>query len=534
MTSTPLSASSTARRLVMELLARDVREAVLSPGSRSGPLALALAAADEAGLIRLHVRIDEREAGFLALGLAKSSRRVVPVFTTSGTAVANLHPAMLEAKHAGVGLLAITADRPARLRGTGANQTTDQRRIFPGIDYTDRVSGLAEALLPGAPAHLNLELDEPLLEAIEWDFPQTSVVVSARTGVEPEALVFGPRTVVMAGDDARQRARILARDAGWPLLAEPSSGSRNGEGALIAYRLLLDHSPLSGQIERVVSFGHATLSRPVTKLLGRADIEVIHVGSQATFPLPAGPNVRFVDGVTAEGSDDRSWLEAWLEADRLAGAAIDSVLRAHSADGTTPYDVARTISESVPPEGLLFVGSSNPIRDLDLVARPYTVGERRLIIANRGLAGIDGVLSTAIGAALARKSSRAIAYVGDLTFLHGSNGLLIGPGEPRPDLTIVVASDDGGSIFSTLEQGAPEFAATFERVYATPTGADIGGLCRGFGIPHRLIAPSALAAALEEATDGIRVIEVPLARSNRRALTAALSEAVRAVFVEQF
>ncbi len=123
------------------------------------------------------------------------------------------------------------------------------------------------------------------------------------------------------------------------------------------------------------------------------------------------------------------------------------------------------------------------------MARPYTVGERRLIIANRGLAGIDGVLSSAIGAALARTSSRSIAYVGDLTFLHGSNGLLIGPGEPRPDLTIVVANDDGGSIFSTLEQGAPEYAATFERVYATPTGADIAALCAAYGVPHRRVDP---------------------------------------------
>ncbi len=193
------------------------------------------------------------------------------------------------------------------------------------------------------------------------------------------------------------------------------------------------------------------------------------------------------------GEPDPTWLDEWKAADAKATAAIDGVL-----DGTTPYDVARTINAAVPPEGLLFIGSSNPIRDLDLVARPYTVGERRLIIANRGLAGIDGVLSSAIGAALARTSSRSIAYVGDLTFLHGSNGLLIGPGEPRPDLTIVVANDDGGSIFSTLEQGAPEYAATFERVYATPTGADIAALCAAYGVPHRRVAPADLAAALEE------------------------------------
>ncbi len=149
-------------------LACQVTDAVLSPGSRSGPLALALAAADEQGLIRLHVRVDEREAGFLALGLAKASRRLVPVVTTSGTAVANLHPAMLEAQHADVPVLAVTADRPARLRGTGANQTTDQREIFPGVPL--HRAGQTQ-IVTAAAAHLNLELDEPLVEPIDWDFP---------------------------------------------------------------------------------------------------------------------------------------------------------------------------------------------------------------------------------------------------------------------------------------------------------------------------------------------------------------------------
>ncbi len=165
MTDDKQHAVGVARRLVNALLGWKVTDAVLAPGSRSGPLALAFAAADEQGLIRLHVRVDEREAGFLALGLAKASHRLVPVITTSGTAVANLHPAMLEAKHANVPVLAVTADRPARLRGTGANQTTDQREIFPGIPFIDRVKQL-----DGGPAHLNLELDEPLIEPIDWDF----------------------------------------------------------------------------------------------------------------------------------------------------------------------------------------------------------------------------------------------------------------------------------------------------------------------------------------------------------------------------
>ena len=219
-----------------------------------------------------------------------------------------------------------------------------------------------------------------------------------------------------------------------------------------------------------------------------------------------------------------TWLDAWRTADESASAAVDGVAADHPAGA--PLEVARAVNAAVPPEGLLVVGSSNPIRDLDLVARPYTVGERRRVIANRGLSGIDGTLSTAIGAALARASSRAIAHVGDLTFLHDANALLIGPGEPRPDLTIVVASDDGGSIFATLEQGDPAFADVFERVYATPTGAHIGRLCEAFGVPHRLLEAKELPAALEEDVTGIRVLEVPVPRDTRRELASAVSDAV--------
>ncbi len=517
-----MTATETAQALIRNLVNNGVTDAVLAPGSRSGPLALGLHAADQQGVIRLHVRVDEREAGFLALGLAKAARRPVPVVTTSGTAVANLHPAMLEALHAGVRIIAVTADRPGRLRGTGANQTTEQREIFPGVPFFSDPGDLS---FEGV-AHLNLELDEPLIQPVDWDVSVDSSATydGSYEPVPTEHLTAGPRTVVVAGDGAQKWARRAADDAGWPLFAEPTSGSRTGDNALVAYRLLLKHSPLADQVERVVSFGHATLSRPVTQLLSRTDIEILHVGDQSTFPVPAGKNVRFVkvEAVDADPADS-AWLDAWLEADQAATAAIDSLL-----DGTTPYDVARTVSQAVPPEGLLFAGSSNPIRDLDLVARPYPVGEHRLVIGNRGLAGIDGTLSSAIGAALARPTGRAIAYVGDLTFLHGSNGLLIGPGEPRPDLTIVVASDDGGSIFSTLEQGAPAYADAFERVYATPTGADLGGLCAGYGIAHRIVGSSDLATALEESVTGIRVLEVPVDRHGRQALAASIDDAVSA------
>ena len=524
-----MSATSVCRALVEELLDAGVREAVIAPGSRSGPLAIALAAADRAGALRLHVRVDERTAGFLALGLAKASRAWVPVVTTSGTASANLHPALLEARHAAVRLLAVTADRPARLRGTGANQTTDQVELFPGIAYGDDPAAIA-MLLADRPAHLNLELDEPLVEPGEWAPAVRPTQERAGPSVPTDGpeLAMLPHAVVVAGDDAGPPARQFAEQAGLPLLAEPTSGARNGENALIAYRLLLEHTPLAAQIDQVVMFGHPTLSRPVSNLLARTDIDVVVPARDLRrFPHPP-EHARLVDpDVVPDAMAPPTWLDSWQTADAMASASIDLVAAGDPAGA--PLEVARAVNAAVPPEGLLVVGSSNPIRDLDLVARPYTVGERRLVIANRGLSGIDGTLSTAVGAALARPSSRALAYVGDLTFLHDANALLIGPGEPRPDLTIVVASDDGGSIFATLEQGDPAFSDVFERVYGTPTGAAIGRLCEAFGVPHRLLAAKDLPAALDEDVTGIRVLEIPVPRDSRRAFAAAVSEAVRDV-----
>ena len=533
------SSTGLAHLVVDELLAYGVREVVLAPGSRSGPMALALYDADKAGALRLHVRVDERTAGFLALGMAKASRRTVPVVTTSGTAVANLHPAVLEAKHSRVRLLVISADRPEVLRGTGANQTTNQVRIFGDIAY----AGLASAAKPGAeivelliaagagPAQLNLEFGEPLITAARRCGNHTSRGVDEKTAmlVPPgEAVVLAPgkRTVVVAGDDAGPPARILAETGNWPLFAEPSSGARTGLNPIAAYRLVLQNSPLAEQIERVIVFGHPTLSRPIGALLARKELETIVIGGDLSGFPNGGEHARLHAAAEVSTPDDPAWLDAWREHGNRAIEAITALIEVPDLTG---YSIAREVAAAIPPRGLLYVGSSNSIRDLDLVGPSATVGERRLTLANRGLAGIDGTLSSAIGAALARPSAKAIAYLGDLTFLHDINGLLIGPGEPRPDLTVVVASDDGGSIFATLEQGAPEYAESFERVFATPTGADIPGLCRAFSIPHIAVDTSAaLGAALAEKPTGIRVIEARIGRGDRRAFAAQLSAVVRA------
>ena len=265
-------------------------DAVLCPGSRNAPLSFALAA--ETG-ITLHTRIDERTAAFLALGLAKGSRRPAAVVTTSGTAAANLHPAVLEAAHAGVPLVALTADRPARQRGTGANQTTDQVRLFGDaasfVDLTEPdEDALAAAWLPDGPIHLNCQFDDPLIpdppdprpthpdpttmldRSVEMPAQDVTIPTFVAAGdpsrPDAHALAPGPRTVVVAGDDAGPPARVLAEQGGWPLFAEPSSGSRTGANPIRTYRLLLG-TELGARIERAVVFGHPTLSRPVNQLL---------------------------------------------------------------------------------------------------------------------------------------------------------------------------------------------------------------------------------------------------------------------------
>jgi 2-succinyl-5-enolpyruvyl-6-hydroxy-3-cyclohexene-1-carboxylate synthase len=533
----PAPATALAQAVVERLLAAGVTDVVLAPGSRNAPLAFAVWAADQQGALRLHVRIDERTAGFLALGLSKVGARAA-VMCTSGTAVANLHPAVLEAVHAGVPLLVVTADRPARLRGTGANQTTDQVGIFGPLVGSHDVSGPADLAavqwgLPG-PVHLNIQLDAPLVP--EESLVGSSLASAPRTSTTDASAVEvrgrprpilettlprGPRTVVVAGDDAGPPARLLAEAAGWPLLAEPTSGARTGEHALRCYRLLLG-TELGREIERVVVFGRPTLSRPVTTLLDRDDVEVLVVPGPGVWPVRPARATMLDARPGAPERDDTDWFARWREADRALGRRVDQLLADESS--LTPYDVAGAVSRALPAGGLLVVGASSPIRDLDLMARPAPVGERRRVIANRGLAGIDGTISTAIGASLGREhSTRNLALMGDVTFLHDQTGLVIGPEEPRPALTIVVANDDGGSIFSMLEQGAPAHAEAFERLFGTPHGVDLASLSVGTRTSFlKVTSKPALEHALASPNGGIEVIEVTIDRSGRRDLDARI------------
>jgi 2-succinyl-5-enolpyruvyl-6-hydroxy-3-cyclohexene-1-carboxylate synthase len=501
-----------ARTLVDELVRCGVREAVVAPGSRSAPLAMALHDADAQGRLRLHVRVDERSAGFLALGLAKGSRRPVPVVTTSGTAVANLHPAVLEASHAGVPLLVLSADRPAALRGTGANQTTDQAGLFGtavrlSVDWP-ATSGDGRDLralvcrawatatgvrtrLPG-PVQLNLQLDDPLVPVRD-----TTRCAGRRAAPAARRGPWWSRTrpaspCLWSGTSHRRARRRRGRAAG--------AAGRRARGLAAARRAVvrLAHRRVP---DRGVppAAGRRPPRRRDRAGRGRRSPDAVAPGEPAAGTRrrrgrrrrSAGPLDRSrppgVTGLLRGGRaarTDTGWLDAWRAADAAAMRAVEQVLA--DTTGLPPQRVARAVSEAVPPGGLLVVGSSNPVRDLDLMAVATGVGERRMVMANRGLAGIDGVVSTAIGISLARRPTRSLAYVGDLTFLHDANALLVGPDEPRPDLTVVVVNDDGGSIFAgwsraPLSTPAPSSGSSAPRPVriwrpcAPPTGCRTAG-----------------------------------------------------------
>ncbi|MFI7742701.1 2-succinyl-5-enolpyruvyl-6-hydroxy-3-cyclohexene-1-carboxylic-acid synthase [Kocuria rhizosphaericola] len=560
----------TARTVLEELVVAGMRHLVVAPGSRSAPLAYAAAAAQAAGALEVHVRVDERGAAFTALGIARATGRPAGVLTTSGTAVGNLLPAVLEADHAEVPLVVLSADRPPELRGTGANQTTRQPGIFgdhvraavdllPDDDVPVRLAGVLAALAgrgpdgprPAGPVQLNVALREPLHPA-----PEDGPVLAARAGrlasrvgsrpdpdPGPAAVAAGPvrapqpdagtaRSVVVAGDGAGTDAARFAEACGLPLLAEPSSNARWGPHAVGAYRLLLD-SPLGRRIERVLLVGRPTLSRPVGVLLARED-----VATAAVRPAPVAwyePGRRrervlasWAEAAAFTGRGAPGWAETWREAGAAADDAVARLLRDGTPGRTTGPAVAAAVWEACRRDGAVLVaGSSNPVRDLDLAARPGPGSP--LVLANRGLAGIDGTVATATGAALGVGRPVRV-LLGDLTFLHDVSSLLLGPGEREPDLQLVVLNDGGGGIFTTLEHGAvgeqEEYRAVVERFFGTPHEARLDALCAGYGVAHRRAGSIAeLEQALAAPVRGRSVLEVAVDRHGLRDLHARIRAA---------
>jgi len=567
--------------LADELIRCGLREAVLAPGSRSAPLAMALWARRDA--VRLHVRVDERTAAFLALGLAKAGGRPAAVLCTSGTAAASFYPAVVEADESAVPLLVLTADRPPELRGTGASQAIDQLRLYgaavrwfceagvpedrPGMNTYWRslacrawitASGSAGSL-PG-PVHLNLPLRDPLVPGLPdaggpWREPLDGRPGGApwtRAPADPGpaaggaapggagaaggagvlALPWAERGVIVAGDGAADPGALLrlAGQAGWPVLAEPSSGARRGGQALSAYEYLLEQPAFSAahRPEVVVCAGRPGLTRGQLGFLRQAAAagarQVMLASGPGRWADPARTATDLAAAVRLDGGPPgpgpSPWLRSWQRADAAARGALDRVLDGDG--GLTEPRLARDLAAALPDGGLLWAASSLPIRDLDRHMAPRD-GLR--VLASRGASGIDGLVSSAVGAALAHQAAGggpAAALLGDLALVHDAPGLFLGPAEARPDLAIVVVNNDGGGIFSTLEPAG--FPASFERLFGTPQGARIGSLAAAAGLEFwRLGRAAELPGALHG--KGLQVIEVRTDRAAGARLRQRLAAA---------
>lgn len=609
----PASAYATA--LLGALIHAGVRDVVVCPGSRSQALALAAAAAEAAGAVRLHVRIDERSAAFFALGVARETGVPAPVIVTSGSAVANLFPAVLEAHESRVPMLLLTADRPASMRGTRSNQTTRQAGLFDAIARrsldidVDEACGAAPGAAsvhdpsavstlamnaavggrsadPAGPVQLNLQFREPLsgwepeatvdlgegnlspaqafaLMAEQRDAAASeardpeSVDVSAHAGdigsertlrFEPAAYLHEDDllTVALAGEGAGLEAERFARDAGVPLLAEVVSGVRFGREAIAAYSTLIDDPGIGGLIERAIVFGRPSLTRQVPALLARDDVEVIivdpHSGDRVDHFDPSG-SAKVVRSARISESYDprvmRKWLGTWVVADRALREARSTVhepdLEAARATGYKERNsYARTelaaskepvtremLSESIWraswPHDRLVLAASRLVRVLDRIAAPRRVEVR----ANRGLAGIDGTIATALGIAMASQAEdqpslgagTTRVLVGDLALLHDAGSLLLPHGEPRPRVQLFVGNDGGGTIFDTLEAAQTADAADFDRVMYTPQRVDFETLARAYGWDYRRVETRGeLERLLTEQVTGPQLVEIPLDR----------------------
>nr|WP_157310675.1 thiamine pyrophosphate-binding protein [Microbacterium sp. MAH-37] len=581
--------------MLADLIAHGVRDLVLSPGSRSQALALAATALDRAGLLRVHVRIDERVAGFTALGIARETRVPVAVVCTSGTAAGNLLPAAMEAFHSGVPLLLMTADRPPELRGVGANQATVQPGIFgpfvrwavdapvpgplPGPERpssrrfaprsgsaerdegrpssrrsaprsgsavqatawsglgtlaVDAALGITGEGVPGVagPVHLNLPSREPL--SASNDVTADPGPAPRLPASDPLLLAHGPRTVVFAGADAGADAEEIAHTGGWPLIAEIVSGARFGRRLVHDYRGLLRDDSLGGRIERAVVLGHPTLSREVTALLSRGDVDVIAVRGGGE-ELDLNGRTTAASAVTVEqGEIDRQWLGAWMTASQavaidLSEAAPDQgglsskdplvraeAVRAELDAVRRPVDralLADAVWRATWPHDRLVFGSSRLVRVADQVLS----GKKVPVHANRGLAGIDGTIATAIGIALASQGDGAPGVtrvlLGDLAALHDVGALLLPAGETAPRIQVVIGNDGGGTIFDGLEVAVSAPQDDLDRAFYTPHSARFADLAAAYGWEYQRVSTrSALDQVLTSAVTGPQLIEVPLER----------------------
>ena len=571
------------RAFVADLAAAGIRDAVICPGSRSTPLALALGVSPD---IRVRVLLDERAAGFFALGIARTARRPVAVLVTSGTAAMELAPAVVEASYSRVPLVVLTADRPAELRDRGAAQTIDQDHLYgraakwfaelPLFDghpataaHVRSVAGRAVATAwagPAGPVHLNVPFREPLLpdgslEATDAGATpagprSTTSAVAGRRTLDDAGLndVVGRvsaarRGLIVAGPDddpaLPEALAVLAGATGFPILADPLSGLRTGrhDRSLVVARgdqlvrrgAWIDaHRP-----DLVIRTGAMPTSKPIAELLAAARPELLVMDGDGGWRESALVPATFVHADPAataialagrvDGGRADSWATGWLDADAAATQAMDAWLAALDE----PFEGApfAALAAVLPDGATLWAGNSMPVRDMDGWL-PST--ERQITVrANRGANGIDGVVSTSLGSAAVAAGPVALV-VGDLSFLHDLNALVAAKLHGL-SATIVLVNNDGGGIFSFLPQGTASIPGAglperYEELFGTPHGIDVAPIVTALGGEHALVGHRDLRAGLERSIGrpGVQVLELRTDRARNVALHREAAAAVAA------
>ena len=513
-------ATTLARVIVRQIIEAGIKDVVISPGSRNAPLSIAFYEAQQRGLINLHVKIDERGAAFFALGLTKSTGRAVPVVCTSGTAVANYHPAVLESSHSNAPLLILTADRPARLRRTGANQTTEQARIFgKAVRYFADVSGSAYPMelplnsLQSGPVHLNIQFDEPLISDADdaWLDNLTIAPPKVFDRKSPGTLhTKSTRGLLVIGHDrgglSQESVVKFAENLGWPVIAEDPLSFDN---AISHASVFLTSTKIRSEVkpDTVVVIGRTTLSRSINALVYTARKTIVIDPRLATVDSDRAADQKFLALPALQvPAADSDWIATWSKlAERSAKVIAD-------LDIWSEELFAREFARHIPSGAALFIASSRPIRDIEGFAIPRSGVS---VYANRGLAGIDGNISTALG--IASGANHTYAVIGDLAFLHDVSAL---SHSSEAKLRLFVIDNNGGGIFSTLPQAGVE---GFETIFGTPHDRDIAAIATSFGVKATTISSvKELSESFTKPVTGfeIVVVKVPTREKNAELLKA--------------
>ena len=556
------ASSEFSAELLTRLVELGLEHVVICPGARSQALALVAAQLETRGDLKVHVRYDERVGAFAALGIGVESDKPAAVITTSGSAVANVFPAVLEAHHSGVPLIVLTADRPEELHGIGSNQTTRQKDFFgkavrlsldepapeQSLETQDRAQAIAnklwsKALDSSGPVHANLAFREPLSSPVELrDIVAEKEKTRKKASRDVVDIPQGSRTLIIAGTGSGEVAEDIAHQGQWPLIAEITSGARFGRNLVAAYRDVLGNTELVDQIERVVIFGRPTLSREIPQFISQLPphVEVVGIRSPGAEPFNPGHRIHnFVEGVrVTPGSSDTSWLMSWITAGREHAqqeennGLLDPSRQAPQFDSARSDDLDRrkeflaselaasktpvsrellvdAVWRATWPHDRLVFAASRLIR----VADRHVPGKKITVYANRGLSGIDGNISTAQGIALAAYPALTRVVVGDIAAIHDLGSFALSPQESAPRLQVIIGRDGGGSMFDLLEVRQSSPPDEYDRVMFTPHNVDFSHIAKAFRWEYVTVATVGdLERALTGYGDTPQIIDVSLVR----------------------